>query len=374
MAVTVLLAMMAMASTGIEAFLIAPPHAGLIQHDRTYTFRPVSSSYPSRCPLNLAMNVNRWKSEQVSKVEVTAGDEEDASKFRVKFLKAIKKPAGSISIIAAIKRRSPESDKKFSIPSVMDFSKALTNAKVNAISVWVDEDMYGCTLSDLKQAVVAQHSFKGNFPGPCPVLACGLFTKEEDIRKLSAAGAAGVLLSVGNLNDKLGAMVELARKEGLEPVVLCSSQEEMQAAEASGTSVLAVDSRLLGVEEAMKLAEHKGKAEVVIAMGGVKEFQDAWRLRDAGFGCVSVGDELLTASFGLEGEVRQVGGKEGLGAAVVSHGSGLRMGEVRGDVIRENDVKAFVRGMTAKASTKFGPSSLNSFREAGAKFKRHYVV
>ena len=79
-----------------------------------------------------------------------------------------------------------------------------------------------------------------------------------------------------------------------------------------------MDSKLLGIEEALKLAEHKGKAEVVIAMGGVQEFQDAWRLRDAGFGCVSVGEELLTASFGLEGEVRQIGGKEGLGAAVVS--------------------------------------------------------
>ena len=78
--------------------------------------------------------------------------------------------------------------------------------------------MYGCTLSDLKKAVVAQQSFKGNFPGPCPVLACGSFTKEEDITKLSAAGAAGVLLSVANLQERLNGMVELSKKEGLEPV------------------------------------------------------------------------------------------------------------------------------------------------------------
>ena len=124
------LAMMAMAAMSTDAFILTPHQANFAQHGISQHRRHFAASRPTRCPMNLAMGANRWTSDQVSKVEVAAGEEGDASKLRVKFLKAIKKPAGSISIMAAIKRKSPGSAKKFLIPSIMDFSQALTNAKV----------------------------------------------------------------------------------------------------------------------------------------------------------------------------------------------------------------------------------------------------
>ena len=79
--------------------------------------------------------------------------------------------------------------------------------------------------------------------------------------------------------------------------------------------------------------------------------------------CPEVGEELLAATYGRPGEVRQGGGVDGLNAAVC-----------RGDTIRQNDLNTFIKALSAKASVKFGPTGVNSFREMGAKNKRHYVV
>ena len=84
---------------------------------------------------------------------------------------------------------------------------------------------------------------------------------------------------------------------------------------------------------------------------------------EQGYGCVVVGEELLAATYGRPGEVRQGGGVDGLNAAVC-----------RGDTIRQNDLNTFIKALSAKASVKFGPTGVNSFREMGAKNKRHYVV
>lgn len=76
-----------------------------------------------------------------------------------------------------------------------------------------------------------------------------------------------------------------------------------------------------------------------------------------------VGEEFLASAYGRPGEVRQGGGKDGLNAAVC-----------KGDTIRQNDLNTFIKALGAKASIKFGPTGVNSFREMGANNKRHYVV
>lgn len=60
----------------------------------------------------------------------------------------------------------------------------------------------------------------------------------------------------------------------------------------------------------------------------------------------------MAATYGRPGEVRQGGGKEGLSASVCL-----------GDTIRQNDINTFIKALGAKASVKFGPTGVNSFRE-----------
>jgi hypothetical protein len=108
-----------------------------------------------------------------------------------------------------------------------------------------------------------------------------------------------------------------------------------------------------------------------------------------------IGEMLLTAAYGKEGEVRQGGGKEGVGAAVVRpalcHPRLLRCpvgpcalvtrvpadvlrAQIQTDKLKQDDLNALVRGLTVKASVKYGPTSAAAFKEKGAKFKKHYEV
>jgi indole-3-glycerol phosphate synthase len=281
-----------------------------------------------------------------------------------KLMKAIQKPRGTIAVMAELKKKDPGTPGlEFPIPSIEELSQCLNTAKVQSIAVWTDEAEYGTTMEDLAKVAAAQQKFKGNFPGPAPVLMLSKGTSADDIRAAAAAGAAGVLLSVAGGEDALSAHVQACVEASLEAVVICRDGEEAEIARRSGAQVVAFDSKALGIEQTLALAECGSGAAVLMALGGIKTLDDAWKLRDAGFGCIVVGEELLATTYGRPGEVRQGGGVDGLNAAVC-----------KGDTIRQNDLNTFIKALGAKASIKFGPTGVNSFREKGANAKRHYVV
>ena len=65
-----------------------------------------------------------------------------------KLMKAIKKPAGTIAIMAEIKRKDPGTpDLEFPIPSIQELSQCLNTAKVQSIAVWTDEQVVTPRLS-----------------------------------------------------------------------------------------------------------------------------------------------------------------------------------------------------------------------------------
>ena len=171
------------------------------------------------------------------------------------------------------------------------------------------------------------------------------------------------MLSVTGDEDALSASVKSCTEASLEAVVICRDGEQAQVAKRCGAQVLAIDSKALGIQASLALADLVSGTEVLMALGGIKTLDDAWKLRDAGFGCVVVGEELLATTYGRPGEVRQSGGVDGLNAAVCT-----------GDAIRQNDLNTFIKALGAKASLKFGPTGVNSFREKGANSKRHYIV
>jgi len=316
-----------------------------------------------------------------------------AASKKSRLLKAIQKPRGTIAIMAEIKRKDPGTPGlEFPIPSIQELSQCLNAAKVQSIAVWTDEQQYGTTMDDMGMVAAAQQKFKGNFPGPAPVLMLSRKASADVVDAAAAAGAAGVLLPATLDATSLSTAISSCFVKGMEPVVLCRDREGVQKALESGaqvvaldsktlcsrskfyllylpyslcslTQVVALDSKTLGVDEAIALADSGEEAQVLMALGGITSLDDAWRLRDAGFGCVVVGEELLAATYGRPGEVRQGGGVDGLNAAVC-----------RGDTIRQNDLNTFILALSAKASVKFGPTGVGSFRERGAKSYRYRII
>ena len=216
-----------------------------------------------------------------------------------KLIKAIKKPPGTIAIMAEIKRKDPGTPGlEFPIPSTGELSQSLNTAKVQSIAVWIDEHEYGTSIDDLRSVAAAQQKFKGNFPGPAPVLMLSKAANADHIQAAASAGASGVLLLASLGSDQLSTAIKSCTDSGLEAVVLCRDREQARGALTAGAQVVAFDSKHLGIDETLALAECGAGAQILMAMGGIKTLDDAWRLRDAGFGCVVVGEELMASIYG----------------------------------------------------------------------------
>lgn len=189
--------------------------------------------------------------------------------------------------VQAIKRKDPGNPElTFPIPSIRDLSQSLNDAKVQSIAVWVDQegdvsaktlDMkpqhrpsltchqpeYGTSMDDLTEVITAQAKFKGNFPGPAPVLMLSKAADDKAIEAAAAIGAAGVLLSAMTADTgALAGAVSACADAGMEPVVLCQDQEQMQRALTAGAKVLAVDSKKLGLDTSLALADSCQGSEV----------------------------------------------------------------------------------------------------------------
>ena len=222
-----------------------------------------------------------------------------AAAGKSKLIKAIKKPPGTIAIMAAIKRKDPGTPGlQFPIPSTGELSQSLNTAKVQSIAVWIDEQEYGTSIDDLRSVAAAQQKFKGNFPGPAPVLMLSKAANADHIQAAASAGASGVLLLASLGSDQLSNAIKSCTDSGLEAVVLCRDREQARGALTAGAQVVALDSKHLGIDQTLALADCGAGAQILMAMGGIKTLDDAWRLRDAGFGCVVVGEELMASIYG----------------------------------------------------------------------------
>jgi indole-3-glycerol phosphate synthase len=222
-----------------------------------------------------------------------------AAAGKSKLIKAIKKPPGTIAIMAEIKRKDPGTPGlEFPIPSTGELSQSLNTAKVQSIAVWIDEQEYGTSIDDLRSVAAAQQKFKGNFPGPAPVLMLSKAANADHIQAAASAGASGVLLLASLGSDQLSNAIKSCTDSGLEAVVLCRDREQARGALTAGAQVVALDSKHLGIDQTLALADCGVGAQILMAMGGIKTLDDAWRLRDAGFGCVVVGEELMASIYG----------------------------------------------------------------------------
>jgi indole-3-glycerol phosphate synthase len=242
---TLVLCAVVVQATFVGAFAPLPGLHALAKRHGTLEiegWQPRSSRTANFCMQETASM--RWGSDAIAKrrvaeLSVKLGSKTGGKKKLEKFMKTLKKPSGTIAVIGEIKRKDPnDSDFGVKMPDAAECSKAFHDSKVRnhsgawpscfadpdscaqmaAIAVWVDEELYGCSVEDLRKVVAAQASFKGEFPGPCPVLACGVFVRPEQVVQAADAGAAAVLLSASVLGAELANMIESASAAGVESV------------------------------------------------------------------------------------------------------------------------------------------------------------
>ena len=217
------------------------------------------------------------------------------------FYSALNMPPGSLTVLAEIKRRSPSKGFIGKIEDPTELSQAYHDEGAGAISVLTDLEGFGGTLDDLRAVVKYQEKFRGDNPGPCPVIRKDFIIDEVQIAEAAEAGASAILLIVAALGkEKTKELLGAAHALGLDVLVEVHDEEELQIAIDVGAEIIGVNNRNLrtfevSLDNSFRLAPLFPEGVVKVAESGIEDYRDAWKLRDAGFSAVLVGETLVKA-------------------------------------------------------------------------------
>jgi indole-3-glycerol phosphate synthase len=205
--------------------------------------------------------------------------------------------AGSPSIIAEVKRRSPS---KGALD--LDLDAALVAAEYErggaaCLSVLTDGPHFGGSPEDLAAARSAT---------ALPVLRKDFTVSAGDIYDARIMGADAVLLIVAALSDaELTMFLALACRLQLDALVEVHDPDEAERALGAGAQLVGVNQRDLRTFEvdsarAVRVAASLPPGIVKVAESGIRSRDDVARLGDAGYDAVLVGELLVRSGDRVE--------------------------------------------------------------------------
>lgn len=210
------------------------------------------------------------------------------------FAGALRPEAGTLGVVAEIKRRSPS---KGDLAPELDpalTAKAYAAGGASCLSVLTDQPWFGGTIDDLAAARAVCE---------LPVLRKDFTIDEVQVYETRAVGADAILLIVAALPDDalLRDLHELA--VGLELAVLVETHDdaELERALALGARIVGVNARNLGtfaedLSVGERLASRVPADAIAIAESAIRSVDDAARMAAAGFDAVLVGEMLVKAA------------------------------------------------------------------------------
>lgn len=218
-----------------------------------------------------------------------------------RFYNAIKKPKGSITVIAEVKRRSPSKGHIGYIPNAGLLSRAYREGGAAAVSVLTDKEGFGCDMADLKQVVDEQENYQGSDPGPCPILRKDFIIDPVQITEAAAYGASAVLLIVAVLGDRTKDFINHTHAMGLDALVEVHDGVELMTAVDAGAEIIGINNRDLrtfkvSLETSKRLRPLIPDGIVTVAESGIRDVADVRELCNVGFQAVLVGEFLVVAS------------------------------------------------------------------------------
>jgi indole-3-glycerol phosphate synthase len=210
------------------------------------------------------------------------------------FAGALRPEAGTIGVVAEIKRRSPS---KGDLAPDLDpavTAKAYAAGGASCLSVLTDQQWFGGAVDDLVDARAACE---------LPVLRKDFTIDEVQVYETRAIGADAILLIVAALPDDvlLRDLHELALGLGLAVLVETHDDAELERALTLGARIVGVNARNLGtfaedLGVGERLAARVPADAIAIAESAIRSVDDATRMAAAGFDAVLVGEMLVKAA------------------------------------------------------------------------------
>lgn len=199
----------------------------------------------------------------------------------------------SLCVIAEIKRKSPSKGVLHANLDAAHIALLYEQGGASCLSVLTDEHFFGGSVDDLQ---IARASTS------LPVIRKDFTVSEFDVLDARLMGADCVLLIAAALtDDELSRFHDLAVQIGLEVLVETHDEHELERALNVGATIVGVNQRDLITFEvdharAERMASLIPPTVVRVAESGVRNADDARRLRDAGYDAVLVGESIVTSS------------------------------------------------------------------------------
>ena len=199
----------------------------------------------------------------------------------------------SLCVIAEIKRKSPSKGVLRANLDAAHIASLYEQGGASCLSVLTDEHFFGGSVEDLQ---IARASTS------LPVIRKDFTVSEFDVLDARLMGADCVLLIAAALtDDELTRFHDLSVQIGLEVLVETHDEHELVRALNVGATIVGVNQRDLITFEvdharAERMASLIPPTVVRVAESGVRNADDARRLRDAGYDAVLVGESIVTSS------------------------------------------------------------------------------
>ncbi len=206
------------------------------------------------------------------------------------FAEALSRPG--TSLIAEYKRRSPSAGTIREGASVSDIVLAYERGGAAAISVLTEEEHFGGSLADLREARRACD---------LPLLRKDFTVDPYQLYEAKAEGADAVLLVVASLDERdLAELHALAGDLDLDAVVEVSLPEELERALELDADVIGVNNRDLAdfsvdLQRTYDLLADVPAGKTVVSESGIRDREQIEELEEGGVDAVLVGETLMRA-------------------------------------------------------------------------------
>lgn len=203
-----------------------------------------------------------------------------------------RRAAGSLGVIAEIKRRSPS---KGDLAPDLDPARVARDYEQGGaacLSVLTDGPFFGGSVADLQAARDAASA--------TPILRKDFTIDPDQVYEARGIGADALLLIVAAIPDDalLADLLSLARDLTLDVLVEAHDEREVGRAVEAGASIVGINARDLAtfVEDlavAERLVASLPREVLAVAESAIRSVDDARRMGDAGFDAVLVGEALV---------------------------------------------------------------------------------
>jgi indole-3-glycerol phosphate synthase len=206
------------------------------------------------------------------------------------FVGALRAPG--LAVIAEMKQRTPSMGVLVEDYRPAQLARAYTQGGASAISVLTHMASFGGR---------PEHVEAVRFATELPILRKDFVTDPYEVGEARAAGADAVLLIVAALDkERLAELLGVTRSRGIAALVEVHDESEVETAVEAGAQVIGVNNRDLRTFDVdLGLTERLRKVIpselVLVAESGIRNVDDARRMREAGADAILVGESLMRA-------------------------------------------------------------------------------